>query len=835
MLKKLIREKNPQYLAVAFDHKAPTFRHQKFKDYKITRKPTPEPLKRQLPLVKEIVRGYNFASFEVPGYEADDLLAFIALEAKKRGLESYIVSSDKDILQVVQDGIYVYHPQKDLLLDQTRIEELYEIKPPLFPDLLALMGDQIDNIPGLPGVGEKTAKELVKNFGSLEEILENLDKLPSKLKEIISQNREKLLLSKELAKINSSIELNIDLEELKLREPNYQLLVPIFETLEFQSLIKEILQEIPALPRLDCQRIDSQDALSQLLEQVNSRLSFSFYLELQVENENKEIKALYIALDDKLFSIERDFLRENSGKINQIFQSRKIEKTTYGLKQEIKFLKREQIEVLSPAFDVEIAAYLIDPSREDYSLFKIALHYLEGGLEIASSLLKEKEGSQANSLLSCKVIESCLPALKSKLKELNLEGLYFQIEEPLIFVLSEMEERGIAIDKNYLEELSKEYEKKIERVSQEIYSLAGMSFNLNSPKQLREVLYGKLKLKPLKKGKTGPSTDETTLRSLSREHPIPNLILQHRELSKIKSTYIQGLLNSISPQDGKIHTTFNQTITQTGRLSCSNPNLQTIPIRSELGKQIRKAFVPSRKDYLLLSADYSQIELRILAHLSQDKRLIEAFKSGKDIHRHTAGLIFGVEESLVSEEMRSIAKTVNFGIIYGISSYGLSKQLNLPLQEASKFIKYYFQLYPGVRLYIEKIISKAREQGYVSTLFNRIRYLPEINSLDAKMREFGERLAINTTIQGTAADLIKKVMVDIEREVKKAERECYLLLQIHDELLFEIPRKNLSLLRALIVDKMENALALEVPLAVNIKIGSNWLDLQKDEEGGING
>ncbi|HDL09827.1 MAG TPA: DNA polymerase I [Candidatus Omnitrophica bacterium] len=470
----------------------------------------------------------------------------------------------------------------------------------------------------------------------------------------------------------------------------------------------------------------------------------------------------------------------------------------------------------------------MDPSWEEYPLYRIALHY--HSIQLASQLFKcNHKNIKEKSKFWVHALINIYPNLRQKLEKENMKSLYYQIEEPLMFVLAKMEQKGIKVDQNYLKDLLKQYDKQLEKLIAEIYSIAGKEFNINSPKQIRTVLFDRLKLKPVKKGKTGPSTDEETLKALSNFHPLPGLILKYRELSKIKTTYLQGLLNAVDPGDSRIHTSFNQTITQTGRLSCSNPNLQTIPIRSELGKNIRRAFIPSSKEMIFISADYSQIELRILAHLSKDSKLIEAFQKGKDIHRHTASLIFNVPEEVVSEEMRDIAKTVNFGIIYGISSFGLSKQLNLSVEEASRFIKFYFQFYPGVKTYVERAIMEARERGFVKTLFNRIRYIPEINSLDPNLRNFGERLAINTPIQGTAADIIKKAMVEVHKEITIRNLNIYVLLQIHDELLFEAGEKNLDLIMKLIKDKMETVLTLDVPLVVNFKIGYNWLDLKKVE------
>lgn len=833
MLKKILKKDQPGYLAVAFDHKAPTFRHKTYREYKITRKPTPEALKIQLPVLKEIISAYGIPIFEVPGYEADDVLAYLAVRAKDLGFKPVIVSSDKDILQVVKEGVIVYNPQKDIYFDSQKVEEIYGVKPHQFADFLALTGDQTDNIPGVPGIGEKTARELINKFESIDKIFANIDKLPTKVRKAIEENGEKLQLSRELAELNLDIVLEVNWEKLVLGEPDYKKLIPIFDKLEFKNYIKELLGSSKGKVNIHTRHVDTPEELSNLIDKIKEQGRFCFYI---LRDKNKDIfttfnrlRGLYLYHDDSCYLVSGSVLEKEREKIQSLFSSSQLEKISHNAKEIVKLLWEAGFEVLSPIFDLELVCYLLDPSWDDYSLYRIALNY--HSVEVASQVLKVEQDGDENRQAEVYVyaIAKAYDSVRNKLQERGLEELYHHIEEPLMFVLAKMEHRGIKVDKDYLSALLRDYDNQLEKLVADIYSLAGEEFNINSPKQLRKILFEKLKLKPVKKGKTGASTDEETLKSLSKEHPLPNLILKYRELSKIKTTYLQGLLNSIDPRDSKIHATFNQTITQTGRLSCSNPNLQTIPIRSQLGKNIRRAFIPSEENMVLISADYSQIELRILAHLSKEQKLIEAFRNGKDIHRHTASLIFGVPEEVVSDQMRDIAKTVNFGIIYGISSFGLSKQLNLPVEEASRFIKFYFQFYPGVKTYIEKTIIEAREKEFVQTLFNRIRYIPEINSPDPNLRSFGERSAINTPIQGSAADMIKKAMVELDKEITKRRLKTYLLLQIHDELLLEADKENLDLIIKLIKDKMESVLTLDVPLVVNFKIGPNWLELENLE------
>ena len=830
MLRKIIKEANPEYLVVAFDHKGPTFRHETYKEYKITRKPIPEALKMQLPVLKEIISGYNIPIFEIPGYEADDVLAYLAIKGKDKGFYPVIVSSDKDVLQMVTEGIEVYNPQKDIHFDSQKVEEIYGIKPEYFADFLALAGDQIDNIPGVPGIGEKTARELIIKFGSLDGILTNSDQLPPRVRKAIDENREQLLLSRELSKLKLEIVLDVDWRKLRRALPDYKKLIPIFEKLEFKNYIRELLESVSGNIEVPVRYLKDEYELLNLVEKIRKDRKFAFYF---LKNEDKGIfnttgvlGDLYLGYGGICYIVPVSLLMSGREKIQSLFVSHNLEKICHGGKDVIKLLWSSGMEISGPVFDLELTSYLLDPSWDDYSLYRVVLNY--HSVELASQILRCQQGEdkEEKAKINVYAFMELYGPIKEKLGSEDLEELYYQIEEPLIFVLARMESRGIKMDKDYLLGLLRDYDNHLEKLMARIYSLAGEKFNINSPKQLRAILFNKLKLKPIKKGKTGPSTDEETLKALSKEHPLPDLILEYRELSKIKNTYLSGLLSSIDSRDSRIHTSFNQTITQTGRLSCSNPNLQTIPVRSQLGKNIRRAFIPSDDNLVFISADYSQIELRILAHLSKDSKLVEAFHRGKDIHRHTASIIFGVPEDIVSSEMRDVAKTVNFGIIYGISSFGLSKQLNIPVEEASRFIKFYFQFYPGVKTYIEKTIIEARERGFVKTLFNRRRYIPEINSPDPTLRNFGERLAINTPIQGSAADMIKKAMVELDREIYEKNLNVHLLLQIHDELLLEADKKNLHLITRLIKDKMETVLTLDVPLVVNFKIGPNWLELR---------
>ncbi|MDP8216587.1 MAG: DNA polymerase I [Candidatus Kaelpia imicola] len=824
MLRKIIKEKSPDYIAVAFDHKKPSFRKDIYKDYKATRRPTPEDLIRQFPALKDVLRAYRITLFEIEGYEADDILVTLAKKAKREGLKSYIVSSDKDVIQAIDDSIEVYEPKKDIYLDVDTVKKVYSITPDMFADFLALRGDKTDNIPGVPGIGEIAAQKLISRYGSVEELLKKTESLPEKTKEIIRENRDQLLLSKKLTLLKSDLDFKVDFKAMEKTMPCYEELIPQLEKLEFNNLTKELLLSVDPLRLPEYKEIKDNRGLSALIKSIESERCFSFYM---AKGEKEEVAYLLISTAKSISVIPQNLIKENRESLNSVFSDSRIEKISYGMKELSKQLKDYNISLRSPGFDVRIVSYLLNPSWQKYELFKIVLNYLKNATNLSALLINtEQKGYDIlkKNIAIVYTLRELYSHLKKRIKELGLNKLYYEIEEPLIFLLSKMEERGINIDREYLENLLEDYNKRLSSITNDIYEIAGERFNLNSPKQLREILYDKLNLKPVKKGKTGPSTDEESLQKLKYLHPIAEHILKFRELSKIRSTYIEGLLKNIS-DDGKIHTSFNQAITQTGRLSCSKPNLQNIPIRSDLGKQIRAAFIPL-KGYLFISADYSQIELRILAHLSGDENLIRCFKENKDIHKQTASLIFEAAEKNVTPKMRSMAKTVNFGIIYGISPYGLSKQLNASIDEASDFIDAYFKLYPGVRRYIQREIKKARKSNSTETLFKRIRYIPEINSDIVNIREFGERVAINTPIQGSSADLIKKVMLKIQEKIDGERVDARLLLQIHDELLYEVREEDLERAYNIIQDSMENILTLDIPLKVNISTGSTWLELK---------
>jgi len=819
MLIKLLREEKPDYLACAFDKGKKTFRHKRWEEYKITRPKMPGDLVSQIPLVKKILNGFGIPIFEDEEYEADDILATLAKNGEKKGLKVEILTSDKDILQIVSSSIYILRPKKGIThtqrFDEETVRKEFNISPSQVADFLSLAGDPSDNIPGIPGIGPVTAKELIKKFDSLENLLNNLDKLPPKKRELLIKYQEQAKLSKELATIITSVPLKIELEELKVKEPKEELLFPLFKELEFKELLKEISSSTSgAIPgKAEYQGISSSEDLEKLASKIREG---PFVLELE---KDKRIKGIAFFLKNESsywLSLEQEEIKKELilEKLAPIFSHPKVKKIGHNLKDIVLEFKKLGMNLDGLGFDTEIGAYLLNPLSSGYSLQDLVIDYL--GIST---------GEKIHPVERARLIGELSRILEERLKKENLWNLFSKVEMPLIKVLARMQERGIKVDKAILGEFLKEIEKRRKVIEEEIYQEAGEKFNINSSRQLGEILFGKLHLPPVKKTKTGYSTDEEVLETLCLIRPSIKKILEHRKLSKLESTYIRPLPNLINPETGRIHTSFNQTVTSTGRLSSSQPNLQNIPIKDELGKRLRRAFI-SENGYLFLSADYSQIELRILAHLSGDEGLKSAFTRGEDIHRQTASEIFGVLPLEVTPRMRRQAKVVNFGIVYGMSPYGLSRELGISEGDAEKYIQKYFERYPRVKEYIEKTLKEARERQYVTTLLGRKRYLPGILSFKRKEREFAERTAINTPVQGGAADLIKLAMVNLERRFKEEGLGAYIILQIHDELLFEVPEEEMDKTRKIVKEEMEGAIKLSVPLVVDTKVGKNWAEMR---------
>lgn len=800
ILNKILKEKNPQYLAVCFDVSRDTFRQKKFAEYKIQRPPMPDGLSSQIPLIKEILLAYGIPVFEKAGFEADDIIATIASKAKEEEVKVVVVSSDKDILQLVDDDTAVLSPHKegDIVYDQEKVLERFGVGPGHITDIISLAGDDVDNIPGVPGIGEKTAVDLIKKFGSLQAILDNLQSLKQeKLKSSIKDNIDRVILNKELAVLKRDVDIDFDLAKTKIAQPNYNELSRLFRHLEFKSLVKGLpIQEDVCDIKLD--RLTD----AQAKERIDSR----------------DLLWLYGSnLEDMVFSTKGGFfsLSNPGSNIKAILEDPAVQKVSHNLKRIKVSLGKDNIAMEGLYFDTMVAAYLLDPSRPAYGLVDIAWDYLKN-----ASIPKAPDNLQALDL-----IMRLREHLDKGLNDKSLISLFHELEMPLTGVLADMEATGIKLDTKLLSELSVDLEKRLIKLIEDIYKISGFQFNINSPKQLRDVLFEKLKLPVVKRSKTGPSTDEGVLRALADKHELPAFLLEYRQLIKLKNTYIDALPLLVDPRTNRIHSSFNQTGTETGRLSSSNPNLQNIPVKTDIGRKIRQAIIAFDETSVLVSCDYSQIELRILAHLSKDESLISAFRNNEDIHKATASLIYGLAEKDVAESMREAAKRVNFGIIYGLSAYGLSRDLGLSIDEAQRFIDAYFLKYPGVKEYIDKQIKKAEQDGFVTTLLGRRRYIPQINDKSQALKQFAQRQAVNTPIQGTAADLIKLAMVNIHNEIKQKKLKSEMIIQIHDELVFNVAKDRMQDFIILAKERMEHVLTLDVPIKVDMKIGQNWLDM----------
>lgn len=880
---KILEEEKPDYIAVVFDSGQPTFRHKMHPEYKATREKMPEDMAVQLQKLKEVLEAFNVPILEVPGYEADDVMGTLAKAAESKGIETYLVTGDKDFLQLVSPMIKIYRPTKGLadieIVDIEKVKQEWGVTPEQIVDVLGLMGDKVDNVPGVPGIGEKTAIQLIKEFGSIENLIQNVDKIPTqKIKENIKSSIDKAKISKALVTIKTDIPLDVEIYSLKAREPNRDKLAELFYELEFKSLIRK-LGLTSAVRGVEEEKIEEEkkpvkydsiktkahqyhiikniDELKALVEKLRSASLISFDTEstginpldadlIGMSFAVKPGEAYYVPVSveikasDSLFEPEekkRTFGIEIETVLKHlkvVLEDPVIKKCGQNLKYDLLLMSKYGVWVEGISFDTMVAGYILNP-ESSHTLEVLAKEYLKYQVIPISQLIGEGRYQRKMSEVPVeKVAEyACEDAditlqlvnkLKDDLEKRDQLKLCEEVEFPLVEVLAHMEFSGVRVDIDLLREMSKELDRMLDNLTHEIYRLAGTEFNINSPQQLADVLFKRLKLPPIKTTKTGYSTDVEVLEELAKEHPIAEKLLEYRQIQKLKSTYVDALPKLVNPKTGKIHTSFNQTGTATGRLSSSDPNLQNIPIRTEIGREIRKAFIPSEADWFIISADYSQIELRIMAHLSGDENLISAFRKGLDIHSSTAASIFGVKPEDVNYEMRRKAKEVNFGIMYGISPYGLSQRLGIPQPEAKKIIETYFQRFPKVKGYIDKTIEEARQKGYVATLLGRRRYVPDINSRNRTVREFAERTAINMRIQGTAADLIKLAMVRIYNEMKKRKFKSKMILQVHDELVFDVAPDEVEILKEIVRDKMQNALQLDVPLVVELGVGKNWYE-----------
>ncbi len=894
-LEYILKKEKPTHIGVAFDPSGPTFRHQMYQEYKAQREKTPEDIRKSVPIIKEIIKAYNIPILEVAGFEADDVIGTLATKASEQGITTFMVTPDKDYGQLVRENVFMFRPRSgEKEFEIMGIEEIkakFNINNTMqVIDILGLMGDKADNIPGCPGVGETIAPKLIKEFGSIENLLENTDKLKGALKAKIEDNKGKIRFSKLLATIRTDVEIELDMEKLKKEMPNEKKLREIFEELEFRTLTERIFKTSPTLPNSQSNDLFIQENSKQQ-KKVNlmgdlfasdangctemekytnlTRLhdtKHSYYLIDNLEDADKLYRLLitkqFVSLDTETtstnalsaelvglsFSFEKNHAyyvaipekRDEALKIVNLFkpfyENTKIVKIGQNIKYEIQVLANYDIEVDGPVFDTMIAHYLLQPELQhnmDY-LAEVYLNYKTIHIE---ELIGEKGKGQKNmrSLLPEQVYEyACEDAditwqlyekLKTEIEKEKLTKLCYEIEMPLVKVLAEMERTGVRVDTKALQETSRQYTERMKEIEKEIYILAGMDFNISSPKQVGEILFERLKIadKP-KKTKTGQYvTSEEVLEDLRHKHPIVEKILEHRGLKKLINTYLDALPTLINPKTGKIHTSFNQAITATGRLSSSNPNLQNIPIRNEEGKEIRKAFIPDNGEEFF-SADYSQIELRIMAHLSQDANMVEAFHEGNDIHAATAAKVYKINIHEVTREQRSKAKTANFGIIYGISVFGLAERMNVSRSEAKELIEGYFNTYPRIKEYMNESIELARQKGYIETLFGRKRYLPDIHSHNAVVRGYAERNAINAPIQGSAADIIKIAMVSIWKRFKEEQIQSKMILQVHDELNFSVLPSEKEEVERIVTEEMEHAYAMSVPLKADAGWGRNWLE-----------
>jgi DNA polymerase-1 len=801
ILNKILKDHQPDYLVCCFDLSRETFRQKKFAQYKMQRPAMPDGLISQIPLIKEVVSAYGVPIFEKKGFEADDIIAQLARKPAAKPLDVTIVSNDKDILQLVDKGIQVFSPYQDsgVLYDVAKVKERYGVGPAQVVDIIALMGDAADNIPGVPGIGDKTAQKLILEFGSLDKLLKHVAKVnPEKIRDMILEHRERIKLNQELITLDQKVDVELDLKKAKTGQPDYSRLASIFKKLEFKKLLAELPDAADKTAPTDLCSCN-QSELAEMLKHCD---------EIAIYGSSAE--DLFFAINGKFFSAK--LCREE---FQSAVADAQIKKTGHDLKKLKIVLFKTGLILEGLDFDVMIAAYLLNPSRTSYALEDLALENL--GEFIRPGSLEAKE--------ALALVVRLKPVLKKALEEKDLSKLFFELEMPLVGILAQMEQDGIKLDLPLLKNLSHELEHRLIKLISDIYEVSGTQFNINSPKQLGQVLFEKLGLPVIKKTKTGPSTDEEVLKRLSDKHALPVLLLEYRQLTKLKNTYVDALPKLVDPASGRVHTSFNQTGTETGRLSSSNPNLQNIPIKTDIGSKIRQAIITGGPKTCLVSCDYSQIELRVLAHLSGDHTLIEAFKSNQDVHRLTASLIYNLTEAEVKEEMREVAKRVNFGIIYGQSAYGLSKDLGIFVNQAQDFIDAYFLRYPKVKEYIEAQINKAQEQGFVTTLLGRRRYIPEINNKNMGIRQFAQRQAVNTPIQGTASDLIKLAMLKIFAQIKSKKLEAKMILQIHDELVFDLPISELNILTGMVKDEMENVMKLAVPIKVDIKKGMNWLEM----------
>jgi DNA polymerase-1 len=850
----LLTQEKPEYIAVAFDTPEPTFRHERFVDYKATRQKMPDELSDQWPRLKEVTDGLGVTLIEVPGFEADDVMGTLAKQAERGGLETYLVTADKDLMQLVSPQVKIYSLRKvdnqQEILDAAGVQLKFGVPPERVIDMLALMGDSSDNIPGIRGIGEKTAVKLIQDYGNLETVLAKAAEIkPKGVADKILANIDMARLSQELATIHTDVPLPCSPTELAPKPWDAARLTALFQELEFGSLVKQFAPHSQA-DHQGYRLIRSRAEFESLCQTLQTLERFAIDTETTDLNPmNAELLCVSVAWrPGEAYCVPRQFPELGQpddhdyvlAGLKPILENAIILKCGQNIKYDMLVLSRHGIELQGVEFDTMVASYVVNPSGRQHNLDALALEHLQIKKIPITDLIGSGKGQrnmrevplEAMARYACEdadVTWRLHDLLAAKLMETATWDLFQRVEIPLIAVLKAMEQAGVCLDVPLLQGMSHEMDRQLLTLTQEIYDLAGERFNINSTQQLGRLLFDKLEIhkaqgvKRVRKTKTGYSTDVAALEQF-KEHPLVGKMLEYRQLAKLKSTYVDALPQLINPRTGRVHTSYNQTVAATGRLSSSDPNLQNIPARTELGREIRKAFIAETNDHCLLSADYSQIELRVLAHLSQDATLIESFRVGEDVHRRTASRIFGVPPDEVTPEQRARAKTINFGVIYGMGPMRLAREINISLEEAKRFIEAYFATYPGVHQYTVDSVNNARELGYASTLLGRRRYLPELFSDNQGMRVAAEYMAVNTPVQGSSADLIKLAMIHIHHRLRREQLSAQMLLQVHDELVFEVPLAELDVVKPLVIEEMERAIQLDVPIKADVGAGRNWFE-----------
>lgn len=861
ILFKVLEDIEPEYLMVTFDLKAPTARHKMYDEYKATRKGMPNELAEQMPILKDILHSMNITIIEKEGYEADDVLGTVSKKAEKEGFDVTIVSGDRDTFQLTSNKIKVRIPHTKMgkteteVFDENAVIEKYGVTPKQLIEVKGLQGDTSDNIPGVPGVGEKTALELVKKYKTIDGLYEAIEKgeddLKPKTKEKLIANKELAELSRTLGTINLEVPIEEKIEEFKIKEWNNEEVLAKFKELNFNRFIERFNLKLNEKPKqnitelFDVKTLNSKNEIESLLKKLKEQLIFIIGTEKSIDEKliiKKHIKSIYIYNDNNIYEIKFNDENEFSSYFKEILENENIKKYSYGLNEMYVILEQNGILLKGIEFDAEIAAYILNPSNNHYKLEELASQYLNIDIseyleavganqekETQMTLFSQEENNidfeKYHNAIYTYVIAKLIEVMEPKMQEISSMDLFKNIEMPLVKVLAEMQYEGIYVDKEELISFGDKLKEEIENIKQEIYNLSGEEFNINSTQQLGVILFEKLKLPVYKKTKKGYSTDVDILEKLKPEHPVIEKILEYRTLMKLNSTYIDGLIVYINEYTKKIHSYFRQTVTATGRISSTEPNLQNIPTRAEQGKQIKKAF-KAQKGNIFIDADYSQIELRILAHISKDKNMREAFLNEEDIHKQVASKVFDVPLEEVTKEQRTAAKAVNFGIVYGISGFGLAEQLGISRKKAEQYIEQYLNKYCGVKQFMDEIVEEAKQNGYVETLFHRRRYIPELSSNNYMVRQFGARAAMNTPIQGTAADIMKIAMIHVNERLKEEKLNARLILQIHDELLIECNIEEKEKVKEILKESMEKAVKLEVPLEVEVSEATDWYDVK---------